>query len=90
MKMRYIPGRTAIGTTRRIARTVFGNDAPKDHKGRPVPEEYATDAFFGWLGRQFDKLIASLESKEDKQAIKLARQEYFERYGHYPPGNPRG
>lgn len=89
MKLRFIPGRFAIGTTRRVARTVFGNGVGTVKENYPVAGQYATDAFFGWLGRQFDKLVASLESKEKKQAIKEARQEYFERYGHYPAGDPR-
>jgi len=89
MKMRYMPARATIGTARRIARTVLGNDVPKDHKGRPVPQQYATDALLGWLGRQLDKLTLRYEAKQEKEAIKLARQEYFERYGHYPAGDPR-
>lgn len=89
MKMRYIPARAVIGTTRRIARTVFDGGVATDRKGRPVSEQYATDAFFGWLGRQFDKLIPNAKEEQEKQAIKEARQEYFERYGHYPAGDPR-
>lgn len=83
------PDSAILGTAKRIGRAVRGTDLPKDRKGRPIPEQYATDALLGWLGRQIDKVNLSYKVEQEKEAIKLARQEYFERYGHYPAGDPR-
>ena len=79
------PDSAVFGTAKRLGRAVRGTDLPKDHKGRPIPETYALHAIFNWLSAKLDAVIPTAE----KEAIKLARQEYFERYGHYPAGDPR-
>ena len=83
------PDSAIVGTARRVRRYVRGNNLPKDHKGRPIPEDYAVDVFVEWLDGKWNSALDTVLPSPEKESLKLARQEYFERYGHYPAGDPR-
>lgn len=80
MKMRFMPGRFVVGTARAIAHKI--------EKPSHDDANYATPLLSEWLEEKFEKFEQLFPAPAD-EGLRLARQEYFERHGYYPPGDPR-